>query len=155
VLSHPFVARHFLYQEVKAAANEFRIAIEAFKDAYADYKKRVGGSRNPQMRISMDSPLSESWSENAPNQERVRRFSDQLIETENVDDIMAEENRQDTIQLADDAVILKETMLDLNKMIEKDGEILQDIEQVRICSWLQPCLLLRVLVVLVVNVEFG
>ena len=110
--------------QVRQAEREFRTACTDFKQAFADY--RNGGSSGASIASGDSSELHPAASQ------RFDRGSQQslkmVMESDDVEAIMARENREDAKKLASDTAAILDTMVDINGMIEADGEALVQID---------------------------
>mmetsp|Transcript_25660 Transcript_25660/g.37780 ORF Transcript_25660/g.37780 Transcript_25660/m.37780 type:complete len:242 (+) Transcript_25660:100-825(+) len=109
---------------ISSARAEFREVCADFREAFAEYKRILEAPRVDSGESYYATSKPYGSGENASQQ------SLQLVfESDDVDAIMDQENREDAVRLAKDTATIRETMQDIHGLIEEGGETIMDIDQ--------------------------
>ena len=113
-------------QRLAQAEQQFRDRCADFRDTFQDYKRAIAG----QASIANDEyggDGQEGMNRGAGGGGSQQSLT-MLMESDDVDAIMAAENMADAARLAQDTAAIRETMVDINDLIEEGGEQLMQID---------------------------
>jgi hypothetical protein len=114
-------------QRIAQADKQFKDLCANFRDTHQEYKRIISGQ---QPSINDDDDGAEgARSAYAAGQTGSGQSLTLLMESDDVDAIMAAENREDALRLARDAAVIRETMGDIHELIQKDGETLLGVDE--------------------------
>lgn len=110
---------------IAQAEREFRNECTTFKETFQEYKRVVAG-KTPT--IGEDDAGRDDTLPPAGGGGSQQSLT-MLMESDDVDAIMAQENQEDARRLAQDTAAIRETMVDIHGLIEEGGEDLMNIDQ--------------------------
>jgi hypothetical protein len=105
---------------VKNAEEEFQAACTKFRSAFADYQKFVraaGGSGGGGIHDDDDDGGGSEGAQGPRASSGSAQSLTLMMQTEDVDALLAREAREDALRLAQDTIILRDTMGDINQLI--------------------------------------